>query len=344
MKKIATAAMAVFSCLIFLLPSATSPAEASTIMPYDLCRYVYTTGEPTFNEDDFRQANGLTPLYIPIAQYEFYRDLCTGVIDPNGSLYYILEFKGLYQDDGTLARRFIEWREAGVRIMLITHYDERFFGENMEPDDIRIDYMNYANVFLCLDVFYDFATDVLVNTILETQQYDDEEWINKTTHKTAFKGTLILDKFFTEYMSAENIAKYCYMFSEYWRSKHSSEYSHEMQLWYNSLCEADTGDRYVRKNWFEYSGTTDTDLWDMRREKPILDTPYFFVRSVKPLNRSMQAEVETAEDLGIPYWDYTFTTDPGESGYLPSEEDFRQMKNDYLYAFFSGEDIPHEPK
>ena len=35
MKKIATAAIAVFSCLIFLSPTATSPAEASTIMPYD---------------------------------------------------------------------------------------------------------------------------------------------------------------------------------------------------------------------------------------------------------------------------------------------------------------------
>lgn len=313
-------------------------------MPYDLCRYVYTTSEPTFNEDDFRQANGLTPLYIPIAQYEFYRDLCTGVIDPNGSLYYILELNTPYQDDGTLARRFIEWREAGVRIMLITHYDERFLGDNMDMNDTHIDYMNYANVFLCLDVFYDFATDVLANTIIDTQRFNDESWIDKTTNKTAFNGTIVLDKFFTDYMPAEKTVDYFYMYNYYWRIKHSAEYHSDTQLWRHSLCEVESG-WYIKKSWYDYNErATEANLWNNRTGEPSLDTPYFFVRSVKPLNRSMQAEVETAEDLGIPYWDYTFTTDPGESGYIPSEEAYRQMKNDHLYAFFAGEDIPHEPK
>ncbi len=342
MKKIATAAIAVFSCLIFLSPTATPPRVHASEYRSD-CLYVYTC-EPTLTDDDFRQAGGSIPDRLPIAPSEFYGALQQGIFEPNDRLYFILEMDGLYTDDTTLANQFIQWRDKGVCIMLITHYDERLIGDNMEPDDIRIDYMNYANVFLCLDVFYDFATDVLANTIIDTQRFNDESWIDKTTNKTAFNGTIVLDKFFTDYMPAEKTVDYFYIYNYYWRIKHSAEYPSDTQLWRHSLCEVESG-WYMKKSWYDYNErATEANLWNNRTGEPILDTPYFFVRSVKPLNRSMQAEVETAEDLGISYWDYTFTTDPGESGYLPSEEDFRQMKNDYLYAFFSGEDIPHEPK
>ena len=186
MKKIATAAIAVFSCLIFLSPTATPPRVHASEYRSD-CLYVYTC-EPTLTDDDFRQAGGSIPDRLPIAPSEFYGALQQGIFEPNDRLYFILEMDGLYTDDTTLANQFIQWRDKGVCIMLITHYDERLIGDNMEPDDIRIDYMNYANVFLCLDVFYDFATDVLANTIIDTQRFNDESWIDKTTNKTAFNS------------------------------------------------------------------------------------------------------------------------------------------------------------
>lgn len=345
MKKIATAAIAVLLCLTFCTAMPTAPAKAQTTIDYGACRYYYT-GEPTFDSTEIYQRFGIYTTPTPIEHSKLNLNLQTGVINPGNAQYFILDLGTPFSDvDGILANCLNSWRETGVRIMLITHHDERFIDDDIQIDDPRIDYMNYANVFLGLDIFYDFTTEILANTIIDAQQTADSDWLNSTTMGSAFNGTVILDKFFTEYVQPEEMVNYLYTYDEYWRYKYSQQYPLETHLWRHSLCETNDGG-YMRRRYYDYDYNTplvESSLWQNNSVKPnLFDSPYFFVRSVNPLNINMQAEVNKAEIEGVPYFDWTFTQTQGADGFLPIPEVYHQMKYDYLEAFLAMVDIPHE--
>lgn len=119
----------------------------------------------------------------------------------------------------------------------------------------------------------------------------------------------------------------------------------ETHLWRHSLCETNDGG-YMRRRYYDYDYNTplvESSLWQNNTVKPnLFDSPYFFVRSVNPLNINMQAEVNKAEINGVPYFDWTFTQTQGADGFLPIPEVYHQMKYDYLEAFLAMVDIPHE--
>ena len=255
------------------------------------CYYFHDTVTTTYSDSDLNSYYATENIeLIAFSDVRIFREKVNTLISEapyNADIYF--EFKDFPPVDVDMDESFAYLKDVlGARIMVISHYNEAFWNYT--------GFLQYVDIHVCLDYFYDFMNDTF---FLEVG--------------SDLGGTFVIDSFFLQFMTVNDIYNYFVLYSNYFVSG----------VWSGMAIELGNG-----------------YFWEYRPSNNLYSDPFYFLIET-PSNQAMGEAVQDVILSGYSYYIFEFSTTPGNGNLLCFwNSDLRALwLSNILEAFASGEDL-----